>query len=159
MILHSKITPKRPQIIPDHIRSSQEHAFGTYFLTWPRQNSFSSRSPSPPQTEGTPLTSNGLSVAAFRFKSEKKTHQWSQLDKIMVAQLSLKGNVSLSLIGQEVFPEKNTLSSVKINLGRGVPSQLFNLKKVTESIWPPPICAMSKRNGVFFLGGLPLALL
>ena len=32
VILHSKITqitPKRPQITPDHNRSSQEHAFGT----------------------------------------------------------------------------------------------------------------------------------
>ena len=57
MILHSKITeitPKRPQITPDHTRSSQEHAFGTYFLTGPRQNSFSSLSPFPPKTEGTP---------------------------------------------------------------------------------------------------------
>ena len=66
-----KCTPKRPQINPDHTRSSQEHAFGTYFLTGPRQNSFSSLSPSPPQIEGTPHTSNGLSVAGFRFKSEK----------------------------------------------------------------------------------------
>ena len=85
MILHSKITkicPKRPQITPDHTKSSQEHAFGTYFLTGPRQNSFSSLSPSPPQIEGTPHTSNGLLVAGFRFKSEKKTYQWSQLGKI-----------------------------------------------------------------------------
>ena len=45
VILHSKITKittKRPQITPDHNRSSQEHAFGTYFLTGPRRNSFSS---------------------------------------------------------------------------------------------------------------------
>ena len=43
MILHSKIakiTPKHPQITPDHTRSSQGRAFGTYFLTGPRQNSF-----------------------------------------------------------------------------------------------------------------------
>ena len=54
MILHSnipEITPKRLQITPDHTRSSQEHAFWTYFLTGPRH------------------TSNGLFV---RFKSEKK---------------------------------------------------------------------------------------
>ena len=42
-----KCTPKRPQINPDHTRSSQEHAFGTYFLTGPHQNSFSSLSPNP----------------------------------------------------------------------------------------------------------------
>ena len=42
--LHSKITPKRPLITPDHTRGSQERAFGTYFLTGPRQNSFSSLS-------------------------------------------------------------------------------------------------------------------
>ena len=85
MILHSKITkitPKRPQITPDQTRSSQEHAFGTYFLTGACQNSYPSLSPFPPQTKGTPHTSNGLSVAAFRFKSEKKTYQWSQLGKI-----------------------------------------------------------------------------
>ena len=41
MILHSKITKinqKRPQITPDHARCSQEHAFGTYFLTGPSNN-------------------------------------------------------------------------------------------------------------------------
>ena len=27
--LHSKITPERPQITPDHTRSYQYHAFGT----------------------------------------------------------------------------------------------------------------------------------
>ena len=32
MILHSKITPERPQITPDHTRSSQNHAFVTLFL-------------------------------------------------------------------------------------------------------------------------------
>ena len=40
MILHSKITPKHPQITPDHTRSSQERAFGTYFRTGLCQNSF-----------------------------------------------------------------------------------------------------------------------
>ena len=43
VILHSKIpkiTPKRPQITPDHTRSSQEHAFGTHFLNGPRQKLF-----------------------------------------------------------------------------------------------------------------------
>ena len=29
MILHSKITPERPQITPDHTRSSQNHELGT----------------------------------------------------------------------------------------------------------------------------------
>ena len=32
MILHSKITPERLQITPDHTRSSQNHAFVTLFL-------------------------------------------------------------------------------------------------------------------------------
>ena len=77
----------------------------------------------------------------------------------MVAQLSLKGNVSLSLIGQEVLPEKNTLSSVKINLGRGVPSQLFNLKKVTESIWAPaPPFVQCPKEMVFFSGRSSLSI-
>ena len=43
VILHSKITKittKRPQITPDHNRSSQEHAFGTYFLTGPCKTVF-----------------------------------------------------------------------------------------------------------------------
>ena len=35
-----------------------------------------------PKPVEAPHTSNGLSVAAFRFKSEKKTYQWSQLGKI-----------------------------------------------------------------------------
>ena len=71
---HSKITPKRPQITPDHTQSSQEHAFGTDFLVLDLpQTVFLHCPPSPPQTEGTcPPTSNSLSVAAFRFKSEKK---------------------------------------------------------------------------------------
>ena len=57
VILYSKITQitaKRPQITPDHTRSSREHAFGTYFLTGPRKNSLTLLSPFPPQTEGTP---------------------------------------------------------------------------------------------------------
>ena len=75
VILHSKIpkiTPKRPQITPDHTRSSQEHAFGTYFLTGPRQNSFSSLSPFPPQTEGTPLYFKWPFRCCFSFQKNKK---------------------------------------------------------------------------------------
>ena len=57
VILHSKIpkiTPKRPQITPDHTRSSQEHAFGTYFLTGPRQTIFL-HCPTPLPNRGIPL--------------------------------------------------------------------------------------------------------
>ena len=67
MILHSKITKIHSKTFsntPDHTRSSQQHAFGTYFLTGACQNSYPSLSPFPPQTEGTPHTSNGLSVDA-----------------------------------------------------------------------------------------------
>ena len=35
-----------------------------------------------PKPREPPHTSNGLSVAAFCFKSKKKTYQWSQLGKI-----------------------------------------------------------------------------
>ena len=75
VILHSKITPNRPQITPDHTKSSQEHAFGTHFLTGPRQKKIL-HCPTPPPGElpkprESPHTSNGLSVAVFRFKSEK----------------------------------------------------------------------------------------
>ena len=46
LILHSKVTPKCPQITLYHARCSDEHAFGTYFLTGP-SNNVSSLSPSP----------------------------------------------------------------------------------------------------------------
>ena len=79
MILHSKITPKRPQITPDHTRSSQEHA---YFLSGPHQNSNSSLSPSPPQTEGTPPYFKWPFGCCFSFQKWKKIYQWSHLGKI-----------------------------------------------------------------------------
>ena len=41
------ITPERTQITPDHIRSSPNHALGTYFLYWALPNKFSSLSSSP----------------------------------------------------------------------------------------------------------------
>ena len=52
--LHSKITPERPQITPDHTRSYQNHAFGTYFLLGHAKQFFFAvpHSHSPPQTEG-----------------------------------------------------------------------------------------------------------
>ena len=46
MILYFQITPERPQITPNHTRSSQNHAFGINFLYWASPNSFSSLSPS-----------------------------------------------------------------------------------------------------------------
>ena len=49
------------------------------FSFWALPNNFSSLSHPPPQTKGTPHTSNGLSVADFCFK---KTYQWSQVGKI-----------------------------------------------------------------------------
>ena len=85
VILHSKITritPERPQITPDHTRSSQNHAFWTYFLHWASPNNFFSVSHSPPQPRETAHTSNGPTVTVFCFKSEKKTYQWSQIGKI-----------------------------------------------------------------------------
>ena len=80
MILQSKITPERRQITPDHTRSFQNHALGTYFLYWASPNNFSSLPPFPPQTEGNPPTSNGPTVDVSKVK--KKTYQWSQLGKI-----------------------------------------------------------------------------
>ena len=72
----NQITPKRPQITPDHTRNSQKHAFGSYFLAGPRQTIFLHCPPPLPKPREPPNTSNGLSVTGFRFKSEKKTYQW-----------------------------------------------------------------------------------
>ena len=77
MILYSKITPERPQITPT---SYQSHAFGTYCLFWALAKK-SSLSHSPPQPRETPHTLNGPTVTVFRFRSEKKTYQWSKLGK------------------------------------------------------------------------------
>ena len=82
LILYSKIPPKRPQITPDHTRSSREHAFWAYFLTGSRQTRLFHCPTRLPKPREPPYTSNGLSVAAFRFKKEKKTYYWSQLGKI-----------------------------------------------------------------------------
>ena len=79
MILHSKITPKRPKITPDHTKSSQKHAFGTYFLNRPRQTIFI-HCPTP--SEGNSLYFKWPFGRRFRFKSEKKTYQWTQLGNI-----------------------------------------------------------------------------
>ena len=70
--LLNQITPKRPQITPDHTRNSQKHAFGSYFLAGPRQTIFLHCPPPLPKLSAPPHTSNGLSVTAFRFKSEQK---------------------------------------------------------------------------------------
>ena len=51
----------------------------------------------PPQAEGNPRPSQGLSVANFCFKSEQKTYQWSQLGKIDPKRLSENG-VNLKVI-------------------------------------------------------------
>ena len=75
MILHSKITkitPKCPQITQDHTRSSQEHAFGTCFLTGPYQNSFFSLSPSP-ESNGPPRQLNSsCAIASYNNWTNKK---------------------------------------------------------------------------------------
>ena len=76
VILHSKIpkiTPKRPQITPDHTRSSQEHAFGTYFLTGPRRTIFlHCPTPLPKPRTPHPHTSNGPNSCRFSFQKWKK---------------------------------------------------------------------------------------
>ena len=86
MILHSKITPERPQITPT---SYQSHAFGTYCLFWALAKK-SSLSHSPPQPRETPHTLNGPTVTVFRFRSEKKTYQWSKLGKIEQKTIGIK---------------------------------------------------------------------
>ena len=71
MILHSKITkitPERSQITPDHTRSFQNDKL---FFTGPRQTICVHRPPPLPKPRETPHTSNGPTVAIFRFKSEK----------------------------------------------------------------------------------------
>ena len=67
VILHSKITkitPERPQITPNHTRSSQNRAFGTYFLYWASPNNISSLSP-PQRLVEFPIRTRVLDYSKF----------------------------------------------------------------------------------------------
>ena len=70
---------KSPQITPEVPKSLH---LGHIFLLGLAKTVFLYCPPPLPKPREAPHTSNGLSVAAFRFKSEKKTYQWSQLGKI-----------------------------------------------------------------------------
>ena len=79
MILHSKITPKCPQIPPEVPKSMH---LGHIFLLSLAKTAFLHCPPPLPKLREPPHTSNGLSVAAYRFKSEQKTYEWPLLGKI-----------------------------------------------------------------------------
>ena len=68
----------------NHPKVPKSMHLGQIFLYWtsPKQFFFTVPPPLHKPREPRPPTSNSLLVAAFCFKSEKKTYQWSQLGKI-----------------------------------------------------------------------------